>query len=153
AESLGMEGRRGAFYEHAGALRDVVQNHILQLMALVAMDPPATLKARDVSEAKLKVLRNLLPLRGLDVARRVVRGQYGAGTLEDRSVCGYRDEETVGRESVTETYVALRAEVESWRWTGVPFLLRTGKRLPLRVTEVAVQFKLPPLRLFRTVEC
>src|SRR5208337_1090851 len=116
--TLGMEGRRGAFYDHAGAMRDVVQNHMLQLLALVAMDPPATLKARDVGDGK--------------------------------AVRGYREEEAVPRDSNTETYVALRTEVENWRWSGVPFLLRTGKRLPHRLTEVAIQFKLPPLRLFRT---
>jgi glucose-6-phosphate 1-dehydrogenase len=153
AETVGMEGRRGAFYDHAGALRDVGQNHMLQLLALVAMDPPATLKARDVGDAKLKVLRNLAPLRGADVARYVVRGQYNAGTVEGRPVRAYRDEEAVARDSTNETYVALRTEVASWRWAGVPFLLRTGKRLPRRVTEIAVQFKLPPLHLFRTVEC
>lgn len=153
AETVGMEGRRGAFYDHTGALRDVVQNHLLQLLALIAMDPPATLKARDIGDAKLKVLRNLVPVRGPEVARRVVRGQYGAGTVEERPVNAYRNEEGVARDSTTETFVALRAEVESWRWAGVPFLLRTGKRLPRRVTEIAVQFKLPPLRLFQTVEC
>jgi glucose-6-phosphate 1-dehydrogenase len=153
AETVGMEGRRGAYYDHAGALRDVVQNHLLQLLALVAMDPPATLRAGDLAEARRKVLRDLVPLRGPEVAHRVVRGQYGAGTVEGRPARAYRDEEGVARDSTTETYVALRAEVESWRWAGVPFLLRTGKRLPRRVTEVAVQFKLPPLRLFQTVEC
>jgi glucose-6-phosphate 1-dehydrogenase len=153
AETVGMEARRGAFYDHAGALRDIVQNHLLQLLALVAMDPPATLKACDVSDAKLKVLRNLVPLRGSEVARRVVRGQYGAGTVEGRTARAYRDEKAIAPVSDTETYVALRAEVENWRWAGVPFLLRTGKRLPRRATEIAIQFKLPPLRLFRTVEC
>lgn len=153
AETVGMEGRRGAFYDHAGALRDVVQNHLLQLLALVAMDPPASLKARDIDEAKLKVLRNLVPMRPSDVARLAVRGQYGSGTVAGRPVAAYRAEEAVARDSTTETYVALLAEVESWRWAGVPFLLRTGKCLPRRVTEIAVHFKLPPLRLFRTVEC
>lgn len=153
AETVGMEGRRGAFYDHAGALRDVVQNHMLQLLALVAMDPPATLKSGDLSDAKLKVLRNLVPLRGADAARHVVRGQYGTGTIGDRPVSAYREEEAVDRASNTETFVALRTSVESWRWAGVPFFLRTGKRLPRRVTEIAVQFKLPPLQLFRTVEC
>lgn len=153
AETIGMEGRRGAFYDHAGALRDVVQNHLLQLLALVAMDPPASLKARDIDEAKLKVLRNLVPMRPPEVARLVVRGQYGSGTVAGRPVAAYREEEAVARDSTTETYVALRAEVESWRWAGVPFLLRAGKRLPRRATEIAVHFKLPPLRLFRTVEC
>jgi glucose-6-phosphate 1-dehydrogenase len=153
AETVGMEGRRGAFYDHAGALRDVVQNHMLQLLALLAMDPPATLRSGDISDAKLKVLRNLVPLAGSDVAGQVVRGQYGVGTLGGHPVRAYREEEAVDRASATETYVALRASVESWRWAGVPFFLRTGKRLPRRVTEVAVQFKLPPMQLFRTVEC
>jgi glucose-6-phosphate 1-dehydrogenase len=153
AETVGMEGRRGAFYDHAGALRDVVQNHMLQLLALVAMDPPATLKSGDISDAKLKVLRNLAPIRGAEVARRVVRGQYGAGTIGGQPVRAYRDEDAVDRASNTETFVALGASVESWRWAGVPFFLRTGKRLPRRVTEIAVQFKLPPMQLFRTVEC
>ena len=153
AETVGMEGRRGAFYDHAGALRDVVQNHMLQLLALVAMDPPATLKSGDISDAKLKVLRNLVPLRGADAVRHVVRGQYGAGTVGGQPVRAYRDEDAVDRASNTETFVAMHASVESWRWAGVPFFLRTGKRLPRRVTEIAVQFKVPPLQLFRTVEC
>ncbi len=153
AETVGMEGRRGAFYDHAGALRDVVQNHMLQLLTLVAMDPPATLKSGDLSDAKLKVLRNLAPLHGADVAKFVVRGQYGAGTIGDQPARGYREEDAVDRASSTETFVALRATVESWRWAGVPFFLRTGKRLPRRLTEIAVQFKLPPLQLFRNVEC
>jgi glucose-6-phosphate 1-dehydrogenase len=153
AETVGMEGRRGAFYDHAGAIRDVVQNHLLQLVALVAMEPPATLKARDLSDAKVKVLRSLAPLRGEDVARWVVRGQYSAGNVDGKPVPAYREEEAVARDSNTETYVALRLEIDTWRWAGVPFLVRTGKRLPRRVTEIAVQFKLPPMRLFRTVEC
>jgi glucose-6-phosphate 1-dehydrogenase len=152
AETVGVE-ERGAFYDHAGALRDVVQNHMLQLLALVAMDPPATLKAGDISNAKLKILRSLVPLRCADTPGCVVRGQYGAGTVEGRPVPAYRNEDSVARDSNTETFVALRAEVETWRWAGVPFFLRTGKCLPRRVTEIAVQFKLPPLRLFRTVEC
>jgi glucose-6-phosphate 1-dehydrogenase len=146
AETLGMEGRRGAYYDHAGAIRDVVQNHLLQLMALVAMEPPATFKARDIEDAKLKVLRNI-------VARKVVRGQYGAGNLQGEAVRAYRDEAAVAPDSNTETFAALHVELENWRWSGTPFLLRTGKRLARRVTEIAVGFKLPPLRLFRTVEC
>jgi len=153
AETVGMEGRRGSFYDHAGALRDVVQNHMLQLMALVAMDPPATLRASDVGIAKLHLLRSLVPIRDDEVARDVVRGQYGAGTLEGKPVRAYRDEEGIARGSNTESYVALRVGVENWRWAGVPFFLRTGKRLPRRTTEIAVQFKLPPLRLFQTVQC
>jgi glucose-6-phosphate 1-dehydrogenase len=153
AETVGMEGRRGAFYDGAGALRDVVQNHMLQLVALIAADPPATLKARDLKDAKLRVLRDLRPLEGEEVARHVVRGQYGPGAIKGVPVRGYREEGGVAADSNTETYVALRLELESWRWAGVPFLLRAGKRLARRVTEIAVQFKLPPLKLFRTVEC
>lgn len=153
AETVGMEGHRGAYYDGAGALRDVVQNHLLQLLALIAMEPPATLQARDLSDAKLAVLRSLVPIHGAEVARRVVRGQYTAGTINSQAVVGYRSEQGVAADSMTETFVALRAEVDNWRWAGVPFLIRTGKRLPHRVTEVAVQFRLPPLRLFRTVEC
>jgi glucose-6-phosphate 1-dehydrogenase len=153
AETVGMEGRRGAFYDHVGALRDVVQNHMLQLLALVAMDAPATLRSGDISDAKLKVLRSLAPLRGVDVNRNVVRGQYGSGIVGSKLERAYREEDAVDHESNTDTFVALRVMVESWRWAGVPFFLRTGKRLPRRVTEIAVQFKLPPLQLFRTVEC
>jgi glucose-6-phosphate 1-dehydrogenase len=152
AETVGVE-ERAAFYDHFGALRDVGQNHLLQLLALVAMEPPATLKARDLSDAKVKVLRNLAPITGANVARRVVRGQYGPGSIDGKPVPGYREEPKVARDSVTETYFALRAEIDSWRWAGVPFLLRSGKRLARRATEIAVQFKLPPLGLFRTVEC
>jgi len=153
AETVGMEGRRGAFYDHEGAMRDVVQNHMLQLVAMVAMEPPATLKARDLRRSKLQILRSLVPLSSNDVPRRVVRGQYGQGTVEGKPVPAYRAEQAVAANSNTEAYVALRLEIDTWRWAGVPFLLRTGKRLPRRVTEIAVQFKLPPLRLFRTVEC
>ena len=153
AETVGMEGRRGAFYDRAGALRDLVQNHLLQILALVAMEPPATIKSRDISDSKLKVLRQLPVWTDSQVARHVVRAQYGAGTVAGRPAFGYRQEEGVAPESNTETYVALRATVENWRWSGVPFLLRTGKYLPRRVTEVAIHFKQPPLSLFRTVEC
>jgi glucose-6-phosphate 1-dehydrogenase len=152
AETVGVE-ERAAFYDHVGALRDVGQNHVLQLLALVAMEPPATLKARDLSDAKLKVLRTLAPITANTVARRVLRAQYGPGSLGGKPVPGYREEPKVARDSVNETYVALRAEIDSWRWAGVPFLLRTGKRMARRLTEIAVQFKLPPLRLFRTLEC
>src|SRR4029077_10972312 len=112
-----------------------------------------TLTSGDLSDAKLKVLRNLAPLRGSEIARQVVRGQYGAGTVDVKAVQAYREEEAVAPDSNTESFVALRASVESWRWAGVPIFLRTGKRLPRRVTEIAVQFKLPPMQLFRTVEC
>ncbi len=151
AEVGGMEGRRGAYYDGAGALRDVVQNHLLQLLALVAMEPPASLGAKDVHDEKVKVLRNLVPRDGQEVNRWVVRGQYGAGTVDGRPVLAYREEEAVARNSATETYVALRLGVDTWRWAGVPFLLRAGKRLGRGVTEVAIEFKQPPLRLFTAV--
>ena len=148
AEADGMTGRRGAWYDRAGALRDVAQNHLLQLLALVAMEPPASLGADDIRAEKVKVLRNLVPVREADVTRRVVRGQYGPGVVGGEPTRGYRDEEGVAADSATETFVALRAEVDNWRWAGVPFLLRAGKRLPRRVTEVAVEFKRPPTGLF-----
>lgn len=150
AESVGMEGRRGAYYDHAGALRDVVQNHLLQLLALVAMEPPTSLGAKDVRDEKVKVLRNLVPGEGKDVGGWVVRGQYGAGVVDGRPARAYREEEAVADNSSTETYVALRLGVDTWRWAGVPFLLRAGKRLARRVTEIAVEFRQPPLRLFTT---
>ncbi|MGO9111152.1 MAG: glucose-6-phosphate dehydrogenase [Thermoguttaceae bacterium] len=153
AETVGMEGRRGAFYDRAGALRDLVQNHLLQILALVAMEPPATVQSRDISDAKLKVLRQLPEWIDSQVARHVVRAQYGVGTVDGRPAVAYRQEVGVASDSITETYVAIRATVENWRWSGVPFLLRTGKCLARRVTEVAVHFKQPPLSLFRTVEC
>jgi glucose-6-phosphate 1-dehydrogenase len=152
AETVGMEGQRGSYYDSAGALRDVMQNHMLQLLALVAMEPPATLKARDMINAKMEALRCLEPFCPGN-STRVVRGQYTSGQIDGKPAKGYRDEEGVLSESVTETYVAIRTYVDNWRWAGVPFLLRTGKRLAKRVTEIAVQFKLPPLSLFRTVEC
>jgi glucose-6-phosphate 1-dehydrogenase len=150
AEAEGMTGRRGAWYDKTGALRDVVQNHLLQLLALVAMEPPASLAADDIRTEKVKVLRNLVPLGAADVGRRVVRGQYGPGLVGGKSVRGYREEEAVAPDSATETFVALRAEVDNWRWAGVPFLLRAGKRLPRRVTEVAVEFRRAPTGLFTT---
>jgi len=153
AETVGMEGRRGTYYDTAGALRDVVQNHMLQLLALTAMDPPATLRSGDISDAKLKVLNSLVPPCANDVPGCTVRSQYRAGEIDGHAVRSYHDEEGVGRSSQTETFVALRTSVENWRWAGVPFLLRTGKRMPKRITEIAIQFKLPPLQLFRTVEC
>jgi glucose-6-phosphate 1-dehydrogenase len=153
AENIGMEGRRGAYYDHAGAIRDVMQNHVLQLLALVAMEPPSVLRAKEMRDEKVKVLRSLVPRTGQAVERWVVRGQYGPGAVDGKQVPGYRQEEAVDPNSSTDTYVALRVEIDNWRWAGVPFLLRAGKRLPRRLTEIAVQFRQPPLRLFTTVEC
>jgi glucose-6-phosphate 1-dehydrogenase len=148
AETGGMEGRRGAYYDGAGALRDVVQNHLLQLLALVAMEPPASLGAKDIRDEKVKVLRNLVPRDGREVNQWAVRGQYGVGQVDGQPGRAYREEEAVAADSSTETYVALRVGVDTWRWAGVPFLLRSGKRLAQRVTEISIEFKQPPLRLF-----
>jgi glucose-6-phosphate 1-dehydrogenase len=145
AETVGMEGRRGAFYDEVGALRDVVQNHALQLLSLVAMEPPARFNAKETRDEKVKVLRSIeLPLDE-DPAAWCVRGQYADGP----GIRGYLSEEGVAPDSVTETYVALHLHVDNWRWAGVPFYIRTGKALRGRFTEIAVQFKCPPAHHFR----
>lgn len=146
AEDLGLE-ERAAYYDHAGAMRDMVQNHLLQLLCMVAMEPPASLAPDAVRDEKLKVLHSLKPLRGSDVAMHTVRGQYRAGVAEGRSVPGYAEELAVDT-SGTETFVALKAEVGNWRWAGTPFYLRTGKRLPQRVSEIVVTFKPVPHSIF-----
>jgi glucose-6-phosphate 1-dehydrogenase len=138
AEDAGV-GRRGAYYDKAGALRDIVQNHMFQVMTLVAMEPPISFGGEDVRDEKVRVLHAVPPLTRDDVKRHVVRAQYE----------GYTTEPSVDPASRTETFVALRLFIDNWRWAGVPFYLRTGKRLPKRVTEVAVQFKRAPLMLFR----
>ena len=150
AETLGMEGRRGAFYDNAGALRDIVQNHMLQLLCLIAMEPPAAVEPVSIRDEKVKLLRALVPYGSPEEVREsTVRGQYGFGELRGDVVKGYRQEDGVDAMSTTETYVALRAKIDNWRWAGIPFVLRTGKRLRNRVSEIAVQFRHPPLRLFR----
>lgn len=150
AETLGMEGRRGAFYDKAGALRDIVQNHMLQLLCLIAMEPPAAVEPVSIRDEKVKLLRALVPYGAPEeVAAATVRGQYGFGELRGEVVKGFRQEDGVDEMSATESYVALRAKIDNWRWAGIPFLLRTGKRLRNRVSEIAVQFRHPPLRLFR----
>ncbi|HEX2194293.1 MAG TPA: glucose-6-phosphate dehydrogenase [Candidatus Limnocylindria bacterium] len=147
AETVGVEGR-GDFYDQTGALRDIVQNHALQLMATFAMEPPVEFKADDLHDEKLKVLRAVKPMTPAEVGESAIRGQYVSGWVEGHKVSAYRDEPEVAPDSETETYVALRLKIESWRWAGVPFYLRTGKALATRATEVAVQFKRPPLALF-----
>ena len=149
AETLGMEGRRGAYYDTAGAMRDMVQNHMLQLLCLIAMEPPSALDAQSIRDEKVKALRALIPLSRKEVAASTVRGQYGVGEKDSAMVKGYRQEEGVDPRSTTETYVALRTKIDNWRWAGVPFLLRSGKRLPKRVSEIAIEFRQPPLHLFR----
>jgi glucose-6-phosphate 1-dehydrogenase len=148
AESIGIEGR-GAYYEEAGAMRDIVQNHMLQLLALTAMEPPGTFDAEAVRSEKFKVLQAVAPIREGDVARYTVRGQYLAGVQDGKPLLGYRQEKGVAADSTTPTYVALRLMIQNWRWAGVPFYLRTGKRMPERLTEIAIQYQAIPHALFR----
>ena len=150
AEGIGIEGR-GAYYEEAGALRDMVQSHMLQVLTVVAMEPPAFFNGNAVRDEKVKVLRSVVPPLGDQVATRVVRGQYASGFTGGRPVPGYHDEKGVDPASQTETFVALRLGIDNWRWDGVPFYLRTGKRLPRRVTEIAIEFKRVPHLMFQSV--
>jgi glucose-6-phosphate 1-dehydrogenase len=144
-ETVGLEGR-GDYYDGMGALRDMVQNHMLQLLALVAMEPPARLDPAAVRDEKVKVLRSLRPISGADVATLTVRGQYTAGAIAGQPVPGYREE--LGRPSDTESFVAIKAHVDNWRWKGVPFYLRTGKRMPQRFSQIVVQFRSVPHSIF-----
>ncbi len=153
AESQGMERGRGGFYDTAGALRDVMQNHVLQLLSLIAMDPPARFEAEDLHAEKLGVLKALAPGHRTQIDKWAIPGQYTAAEIKGEKVPGYLGEERIPPDSHTETFVAMKVHVDNWRWAGVPFYLRTGKRMPTRVTEIAIQFKLPPLNLFSTVEC
>jgi glucose-6-phosphate 1-dehydrogenase len=146
AEEVGV-GSRGGYYEQSGALRDMIQNHTMQLLALTAMEPPVSLDAEAVRDEKVKVLKAIQPLRvgpGGDVAR----AQYGAGLMGGKQVKGYLQEEGINPQSGTETYAAIRLSINNWRWQGVPFYLRSGKRMARRVTEIAIQFKRPPGTLF-----
>lgn len=143
AESLGV-GERGAFYEEAGALRDIVQNHVFQVLSLLTMEPPVSMSAEAIRDEKAKLFRAMRPL---DRAA-TVRGQYVAGSVDGESVPGYREEQGVAADSTTETFFAARVEIDSWRWAGVPFFLRTGKRLARRATEVSVLFRAAPLCFF-----
>jgi glucose-6-phosphate 1-dehydrogenase len=147
AESIGVEGR-GGYYEESGALRDMVQNHMLQLLSLVCMEPPISNDATGVRDEKVKVLQAIRPIHPEDVDRFVVRGQYGPGEIGGRAIPGYREEQGVPPNSTTETFVAAKFFIDNWRWADVPFYLRTGKALPKRVTEVAIQFKPAPHLLF-----
>lgn len=148
AETLGVE-HRGNYYEKAGALRDMVPNHLLQLLSFIAMEPPNAFDAEAVRDEKVKVLRAILPMKMDEIKRSTVAGQYGPGTITSHPVLAYRSEPHVVSDSDTETFVAMKLFIESWRWGGVPFYLRTGKRLPRRVTEIVIQFKSAPLMLFR----
>jgi glucose-6-phosphate 1-dehydrogenase len=149
AEDLGV-GLRGDFYEHTGALRDMLQNHLLQMLCIVAMEPPSSLDADIIRDEKLKVLRALKPLNEEDVLKDVIKGQYKAGAIGGQPVIGYLDEANVIKNSQTETFVALKAEIRNWRWAGVPFYLRTGKRMQEKVAEIVIQFKDIPCKIFPT---
>ncbi len=148
AEEVGMAGGRGAYYDTAGTIRDMVQNHMMQLLCLVAMEPPVDLSADAVRNEKVKVLQALPRWQPADVFRNVVRAQYQKGSTQGVEVPGYLEEKGVAPDSKTDTYVAIRLELNTWRWAGVPFFLRTGKRLPKRATEIAIQFRRPPTDLF-----
>lgn len=147
AEQVGVEGR-GPFYDNTGALRDMVQNHLLQLLCITAMEPPTSIDPDAVRDEKLKVLRALRPLTGEEVLTHSVRGRYQAGAVAGAPVPGYTDEDGVDPDSHTETFVALRAEIDTWRWAGVPFYLRTGKRMQERVSEIVVNFRHVPHSIF-----
>ena len=147
-ETVGVEGR-GDYYDHSGALRDMVQNHLIQLLCLLAMEPPLSLGADSVRDEKLKVLRALKPIAPHEVGHVTVRGQYSQGAVNGQAVPGYLADLGPGRTSKTETFVALKAEIQSWRWANVPFYLRSGKRLPQKVSEIVVQFRSAPFSVFR----
>jgi glucose-6-phosphate 1-dehydrogenase len=148
AETVGVENR-GGFYEGVGALRDMVQNHMFQLLATIAMEPPVSFEADAVRDEKSKLFKAIQPLSAEAVLSQTVRGQYGAGSSDDRTLPTYRSESRIAADSSTETYAALKLTIDNWRWANVPFYLRTGKRLPKRVTEIAIQFKPVPSLLFR----
>lgn len=150
AESLGVEERAG-FYEDAGALRDMVQSHILQLLSVIAMEPPALFNGNALRDEKVKLLRAVIPPRQDELRQKTVRGQYEEGFMSGRKMPAYRDEKGVQPGSRTETYVAMELGIDNWRWAGVPFYLRTGKRLPRRVTEIAIQFKQVPHLMFQSI--
>jgi glucose-6-phosphate 1-dehydrogenase len=147
AESIGVENR-GGYYDHSGALRDMVQNHLLQLVALVAMEPPMSIDSVSIRNEKLKVFQALRPMSNDDLFKNVIRGQYTAANIKGKYAKGYREEKDVDKDSRTETYMAMKLFIDNWRWGNVPFYVRTGKRLPTRVSEVVIHFKPAPQRLF-----
>jgi glucose-6-phosphate 1-dehydrogenase len=148
AESVGIEGRWG-FYDDAGQMRDMIQNHLLQVLSLLAMEPPADLSADSVRAEKLKVVKALVPINRMNVKEKTVRGQYADGYLNGLPVPGYLNEEGANQKSNTETFVAIKTEIDNWRWAGVPFYLRTGKRMPVKHSEIVVQFKPQAHNIFK----
>ena len=153
AETVGMPSGRGAYYDASGAMRDMVENHLMQILCMVAMEAPSSLTAAAIQDEKVKVLQSVATWTEEDVHAHTVRAQYLEGSVAGSQVPGYREEDRVPPDSETEAYVAMRLAINNWRWAGVPFFLRTGKRLASRVTEIAVCFKRPPLNMFQTVEC
>ena len=147
AESLGVEGR-GGYYDHSGAMRDMVQNHLLQVAGMVAMEPPVVIDADAIRHEVMKVFQSLRPIKPEEIQKYVIRGQYTASTIKGEPVVGYREEPGVDSASHTETYVAMKFFIDNWRWAGVPFFIRTGKKLPTRVTEIVIEFKPTPHHLF-----
>lgn len=150
SESLGVE-KRGGYYDHSGAMRDMVQNHLMQLLGLVAMEPPSIINADAIRNELLKVFQSIRPLDRNKLEDYVVRGQYTSSHIKGETVPGYRDEEGVNRESRTETFTAIKLNIDNWRWAGTPFYIRTGKKLPTRVTEIVINFKPAPHHLFDAV--
>ncbi|MGE5410849.1 MAG: glucose-6-phosphate dehydrogenase [Clostridiales bacterium] len=149
-ESIGIENR-GKYYETSGALRDMVQNHLLQLVSLVAMEPPSSFQSNSVRNEKLKVFESLRAIKDEEVAKFVIRGQYGASRIRGENVLGYRQERDISKDSRTETYVAVKFFIDNWRWGGMPFYIRTGKRLPTTVAEIVIHFKATPHKLFQKI--
>ena len=148
AEEVGIEGRWG-YFDQAGQMRDMIQNHLLQILCMIAMSPPSDLTADSIRDAKVKVLKSLRRIDRSNVREKTVRGQYTAGFAQGKKVPGYLEEEGANKSSNTETFVAIRVDIDDWRWAGVPFYLRTGKRLPAKCSEVVVYFKNPELNLFK----
>ena len=144
-----MEGGRGGYYDEAGATRDMVQNHLLQLLSLIAMEPPTDLSADSVRDEKVKVLRTIRKMNAKQVTENVVRAQYEDGSIDGEPVKAYRKEDRVDPESMTESYVAMRLFIDNWRWEGTPFYIRMGKRLPKKTTEISLHLKSPPNVLFQ----
>jgi len=147
SEDIGI-GNRGEYFEKSGVIRDIVQNHIMQLVSLIGMEPPASLEAKSIRDEKLKVIRSIRPINAADVHKYAIRGQYSSGFVGGKKVSGYREEANIDPDSKTETFMALKLFLNNWRFGGMPFYIRTGKRLPKRVTEVAIQFKNAPHSLF-----
>lgn len=147
-EEVGIEGRWG-YFDDAGQMRDMVQNHLLQVLSLIAMNPPVSLNASDVRDEKVRVLKCLRPITKENVAEKTVRGQYASGEIQNKAVPGYLEEEGANTESDTETFVGIRVDIDNWRWSGVPFYLRTGKRMPEKLTEIVIHFKNMPHNIFK----